>query len=120
MDTCRSTAERLDTLSVRIGRASSLLRTRVDVTLEEQNRDLLESMDRRARLQLRLQETVEGLSVAAISYYLLGLVGYATKSAKAAGLHINTDIATGLALPFVVLAVWYSIRRIHRKLGKAD
>ena len=77
-------------------------------------------MDRGARLQLRLQETVEGLSVAAISYYLLGLVGYATKSAKAAGLLINTDIATGLALPFVVLAVWYSIRRIHRKLGKAD
>jgi len=120
MDTCRSTAKRLETLSVRIGRASSLLRTRVDVTLEEQNRDLLKSMDRRARLHLRLQKTVEGLSVVAISYYLLGLIGYAAKSAKAAGLPINADIATGLALPLVVLAIWYSIRRIHRKLDKAD
>ncbi len=120
MDTCRSTSERLDTLSRRIGRASDLLRTRVDVALEEQNRDLLESMDRRARLQLRLQETVEGLSVVAISYYLLGLVTYAAKSVKAAGFPVNTEIATGIALPIVVGAVWYSMRRIHHKLGKGD
>jgi uncharacterized membrane-anchored protein len=120
MDTCRSTSQRLDTLSRRIGRASDLLRTRVDVALEEQNRDLLKSMDRRARLQLRLQETVEGLSVVAISYYLLGLVVYAAKSAKAAGLPINIEIATGLALPVVVGVVWYSIRRIHHRLGKID
>lgn len=120
MDTCRSTSERLDTLSRRIGRASDLLRTRVDVALEEQNRDLLKSMDRRAKVQLRLQETVEGLSVVAISYYLLGLVVYAAKSAKAAGLPINTEISTGLALPVVVGVVWYSLRRLHRRLGKND
>ena len=118
MNTCRSASERLDTLSRRIGRASDLLRTRVDVALEEQNRDLLESMDRRARLQLRLQETVEGLSIVAISYYLLSLVGYAAKSAKAAGLPVNSDIATGLAIPFVVGLVWYSMRRIRHKIGK--
>jgi uncharacterized membrane-anchored protein len=120
METCRSTSERLDTLSRRIGRASDLLRTRVDVALEEQNRDLLESMDRRARLQLRLQETVEGLSVVAISYYLLGLVSYAAKSAKAAGLPINAEITTGIALPIVVATVWYGMRRIHHKLGKGE
>jgi len=120
METCQSTAKRLDSLSLRIGRASDLLRTRVDVALEEQNRDLLESMDRRARIQLRLQETVEGLSVVAISYYLLGLVGYGAKSAKAAGLPINTDIVTGLAMPLVVALVWYAMRRIHDKLGKDD
>lgn len=120
MDTCQSTSERLDTLSRRIGRASDLLRTRVDVALEEQNRDLLESMDRRARLQLRLQETVEGLSVVAISYYLLGLVAYGAKSAKAAGLPINSDIVTGLAMPLVVLAVWFGMRQIHHKIGKTD
>ncbi len=120
METCRSTSERLDTLSRRIGRASDLLRTRVDVALEEQNRDLLESMDRRARLQLRLQETVEGLSVVAISYYLLGLVSYAAKGAKGAGLPVNAEIATAVALPFVVAVVWYGMRRIHHKLGKSD
>ncbi len=120
METCRSASERLDTLSRRIGRASDLLRTRVDVALEEQNRDLLESMDRRARLQLRLQETVEGLSVVAISYYLLGLVSYAAKSAKAAGLPVNADVSTGLALPLVIGGVWYAMRRIHHKIGKSD
>jgi uncharacterized membrane-anchored protein len=120
MDTCRSASERLDTLSLRIGRASDLLRTRVDVALEEQNRDLLKSMDKRAKVQLRLQETVEGLSIVAISYYLLGLVVYAAKSAKAAGLPINTEIATGVALPVVLALVWYSMRRIKNKLGKTD
>src|SRR3546814_18423991 len=60
--------------------ASNLLRTRVDIELEAQNRDVLMSMNRRARLQLRLQETVEGLSVVAISYYVVGLVGYAAKA----------------------------------------
>jgi len=118
MDTCRSASARLDTLSRRVGRASDLLRTRVDVVLEEQNRDLLESMDKRAKLQLRLQETVEGLSVVAISYYLLGLIAYAAKSAKALGLHINTDIATGLTLPIIVGLVWYAMRRFRRKLTK--
>jgi uncharacterized membrane-anchored protein len=120
METCQSAADRLDSLSRRIGRASDLLRTRVDVALEEQNRDLLESMNRRAKLQLRLQETVEGLSIVAISYYLLGLVGYAAKSAKVAGLPINSDIVTGLAMPLVVGLVWFVMRRIRNRLGKND
>ena len=118
MDTCRSASARLDTLSRRVGRASDLLRTRVDVVLEEQNRDLLESMDKRAKLQLRLQETVEGLSVVAISYYLLGLIAYAAKSAKALGLHIDTDIITGVSLPIIIGFVWYVLRRFRRKLTK--
>lgn len=37
-------------LSARVARAAHLLRTRVDVTLEQQNRDLLHSMDRQADL----------------------------------------------------------------------
>ncbi|NQV48768.1 MAG: DUF3422 domain-containing protein [Rhodospirillaceae bacterium] len=117
MDTCRAAAERITTLSERIGRASALLRTRVDVALEEQNRDLLESMDRRARTQLRLQETVEGLSVVAISYYLLGMVNYAAKSVKAAGLPINSDMVTGLSLPIVIGVIWFGIRRLRRALA---
>ncbi|MHA1599112.1 MAG: DUF3422 family protein [Alphaproteobacteria bacterium] len=116
METCRSATDRLEALAKRIGRASDLLRTRVDVALEEQNRDLLESMDRRARVQLRLQETVEGLSVVAISYYLLGLVSYAAKSIKAAGAPINSDIATGLSLPIIIGVIWFGLRRLRRAL----
>lgn len=62
ISTCEAVSRRQEALSQRIARASNLLRTRVDLALESQNRDLLSSMDRRAQMQLRLQETVEGLS----------------------------------------------------------
>ncbi|MBT3238046.1 MAG: DUF3422 domain-containing protein [Rhodospirillaceae bacterium] len=120
METCRSAADRLEALAKRIGRASDLLRTRVDVALEEQNRDLLESMDRRAKVQLRLQETVEGLSVVAISYYLLGLISYTAKSVKAAGVPINADITTGLSLPIVIGIIWFGLRRLRRALSGSE
>lgn len=120
MRTCEVTAARQDRLADRIARATSMLRTRVDIAMEEQNRNLLRSMDRRAKLQLRLQETVEGLSVAAISYYLVGLVGYAAKGISAAGMKVPVDIVTGLSIPVVVFLVWVSVRRIRRRLGSAD
>ena len=47
--------------------------------------NLLGAMNRRQQLQLRLQATVEGLSVAAITYYIVGLVGYAAKGLKEGG-----------------------------------
>jgi uncharacterized membrane-anchored protein len=118
MRTCESLSDRLEDLSERVSRAADLLRTRVDVALEKQNRDLLASMDRRADLQLRLQETVEGLSVVVLSYYAVGLVGYALKSLKAAGVSINVDLLTGLAIPLVVGGVWLGIERFRRALSK--
>lgn len=119
METCENLARRLESLSGRIGRASALLRTRVDVALEAQNRDLLESMNRRARLQLRLQQTVEGLSVVAISYYLLSLVSYLAKAAKAAGLsHVDPYLVTGVAFLPVVLGIWYGVRRVRHAIEK--
>ncbi len=119
MRTCEATAERLDTLSGRLSRAADLLRTRVDVKLESQNSALMHAMDRRARLQLRLQQTVEGLSVVAISYYLVGLVSYALKAGKSAGLPINPELLTGLSIPFVTgvlaLGVWRLRRGVKRE-----
>jgi uncharacterized membrane-anchored protein len=121
METCASVATRQESLSVRIARASDLLRTRVDVAVEAQNRDLLSSMNRRARTQLRLQQTVEGLSVAAISYYLVGLIAYAAKAAHGASVKIDPDLVAGLAIPVVVGLVWWAIRRLRRAVvGKAD
>jgi uncharacterized membrane-anchored protein len=85
MSTCQSVATRQHALSARVARATQLLSTRVDITRERQNQALLESMNRRAKLQLRLQQTVEGLSVAAVTYYVVGLVGYAAKGLKGVG-----------------------------------
>lgn len=120
MRTCEATAQRLERLATRVSRASELLRTRVDIQLEAQNIDLLRSMDRRARLQLRLQQTVEGLSVAAISYYLVGLVSYAAKGVKAAGLAIDVDLVTGLSIPFVVGAIGLGVLRLRRRIEKSE
>jgi uncharacterized membrane-anchored protein len=118
--TCRSVQQRLAGLSERVARASSLLSTRVDIARERQTQALLASMDRRARLQLRLQQTVEGLSVAAICYYVAGLFGYLAKAAAKAGLPISPDIAVGLALPLIGLAIVLMLRRERRHLASAE
>lgn len=119
MHTCDATSARQDALGRRIADTNDLLRTRVGIVQEMQNRRILESMNTRAAQQLRLQLAVEGLSVAAISYYLVGLLGYAGKAAKAAGLPINPDIALGVLVPLVAGAVWLAQRRLHRRIGKS-
>jgi uncharacterized membrane-anchored protein len=117
MNTCRTAVARQESLSARVARANQLLSTRVGISRERQNQALLESMDRRAEAQLRLQQTVESLSVAAITYYVVGLVGYAAKSLQSAGLHVNPEVAMGVSIPFVAGAVWYLIRRVRRRLA---
>lgn len=120
-NTCVAVAERLDTLSKRVARASQLLRTRVDIKVEAQNRDLLQTMSRRAKLQLLLQETVEGLSVAAITYYGVGLVSYAAESLKASGLAVPEsylEMTPGVAIPVVAGLVWFGMRRVRRIIGR--
>ncbi|MEP4769117.1 MAG: DUF3422 domain-containing protein [Roseibium sp.] len=124
MRTCQSIEDRQAMLSRKLARATTLLRTRVDVDLEQQNRSLLQSMNRRARLQLRLQQTVEGLSVAAVSYYVVGLLSYLAKGAKDTGLPMpSSNITTALAVPIVVLVIWWTVRRIrkhHAEGGNSD
>jgi uncharacterized membrane-anchored protein len=120
VDTCATVSQRLHDLSERVAQASSLLSTRVDITRERQNQALLASMDRRAKLQLRLQQTVEGLSVAAICYYVAGLVGYVAKALKAGGLPLNADLAVGISIPLVAVAVLVAVRRARARLHAGD
>jgi len=116
MATVVSTAQRLTSLSERVARTSALLRTRVDIATEVQNQQLLEKLTRGQELQLRLQATVEGLSIAAISYYVISLILYGAKALKASGVPINPEIAAGAMVPVVLWASWTAIRRIHKKL----
>ena len=119
MRTCITTEERQAALSEKLSRAANLLRTRVDVELERQNRDLLKSMNDRTRLQLRLQTTVEGLSVAAVSYYVVGLFGYLVKGLHDKGVPVDTTLATALFVPVAVLGIWWVVRRIRKRhIGK--
>jgi uncharacterized membrane-anchored protein len=117
MATCFSVSQRLRDLSERVAQASALLSTRVEIVREKQNQALLASMDRRASLQLRLQQTVEGLSVVAITYYVAGLVGYLAKGLKASGLAIDPEVSVALAIPVVLILVAVALRRTRRRLG---
>lgn len=120
MNTCRAVAVRLESLSERVARATQLLSTRVDIAREGQNQAVLESMNRRAKQQLRLQQTVEGLSIAAITYYLVGLVGYAAKGLAVTGLKINPDLAMGVSIPVVALVAALGLRRVRRKIDRSQ
>lgn len=116
MRTVKSTQARLQVLSDRANRTGDLLRTRVDVERSAQNQALLESMDRRADLQLRLQHTVEGLSVVAISYYAVSLASYLLYPLTGALGTSKGMITAAVTLPVVGL-VWWLVRRIRRKIG---
>lgn len=115
MRTVQSTESRLRDMAAAAIRAGELLRTQVDVERSAQNQRLMESMDKRADLQLRLQKTVEGLSVVAVSYYAVNLATYAAYPVIHA-LDMSKGMATAILTPLVVLAVWLLVRRIRKSV----
>jgi uncharacterized membrane-anchored protein len=112
--TVNATSDRLEALAERVARASALLRTRVEIAAEVHNQELLEKLTRGQALQLQLQTTVEGLSVAAITYYVVSLLYYLTKAAKAYGINLNPEMVAGFSAPVVLVFSWLLIRKIHR------
>ena len=117
MRTAQSVAARQEALSRRANRISSLLRTAIEVRLEAQNRDLLHSMNRRAEQAIRLQRTVEGLSVVAVSYYALSLLKVAFQGLEKSGqLPVDATIATAVSMPFVIFGLWVLVRQLTRKV----
>jgi uncharacterized membrane-anchored protein len=115
MQTCVWAARRQQALSERISRTSNLLRTRVEIEQQQSSQELLDAMNRRQKAQMLLQSAVEGLSVAAVTYYGAGLVGYVAKGAKAAGWPVVPDVLVAACIPIIALAVWMGIRRLHRR-----
>jgi uncharacterized membrane-anchored protein len=116
MATVAATEQRLASLSERVARASALLRTRVDIVTESQNQQLLAKLTRGQEIQLHLQTTVEGLSIAAISYYVISLLLYGAKALKAGGVPLNPEAAAGALIPLVLWGVWSATRRIHKSV----
>jgi len=112
--TCMTASQRLHELSERLDRARGLLSARIDVVRERQNQALLESMDRRAQMQLRLQQTVELLSVAAIVYYLAGLVAYLARALDTEGAGLKPDVVVAVSIPIIALGAILVLRRARR------
>ena len=118
--TCEWAVRRQTALSERVSRMSNLLRTRVEIEQQQSSQDLLSAMNRRQGLQLKLQSTVEGLSVAAITYYLTGLVHYLAQGLDAHGWPFGVDTTTAAAVPLIALTVWLFMRRLHQRLKLGD
>ena len=117
-NTCEWVARRQDGLSQRVARISSLLRTRVEIEQQQSSQALLGTMNQRQDLQLKLQSTVEGLSVAAITYYFVGLVSYLAKGAQTLGWPWSPESTAAVAIPLVAGSVWWSLRRLHQRMFK--
>ena len=117
--TCEWAARRQDALSQRVSRISNLLRTRVEIEQQQSSQALLATMNQRQDIQIKLQSTVEGLSVAAITYYIVGLVSYLAKGASKIGWPWSAESTAAAAIPFVALGVWWSLRRLHHRVFKA-
>ena len=116
--TCDWVSRRQTALSQRVSRMSSLLRTRVDFQQEQSSQALLTAMNRRQGMQLKLQSTVEGLTVAAITYSITGLIHYITEGLQARGWIQDPTLATAMAVPVVAGLVWWFTRRLHNKVLK--
>jgi uncharacterized membrane-anchored protein len=120
MATCLAVSERIASLAARTERASNLLRTRVDIALEGQNQQLLRSMEQRGRQQLALQETVEGLSVAAISYYAIGIFSKLLEGfAQYLPQGLDEKNAMLAVIPAIIIVVWWLLRCIRRRIHAA-
>jgi uncharacterized membrane-anchored protein len=116
--TCAWATRRQDALSQRVSRISNLLRTRVEIEQQQSSQALLATMNSRQHMQLQLQSTVEGLSVAAITYYIVGLISYLAKAGHSVGWPWSAESTSALAIPVVALAVWWSLRRLHHRVFK--
>ncbi len=118
--TCAWSSRRQDALSQRVSRISNLLRTRVEIEQQQSSQALLATMNSRQGMQLKLQSTVEGLSVAAITYYIVGLASYLAKGAQHWGWPWSPEMTAAAAIPVVAVSVWWSLRRLHHRVFRAS
>jgi uncharacterized membrane-anchored protein len=114
INTCESISHRFTLLSERVSNASQLLRTRVDIIIERQNQGLLTSMALRAKMQLRMQQMVEGISIVAITYYAASLTGKIAEALHTIGWKVNPEILEGISIPFILIIITISFKRIHK------
>lgn len=112
---CAAINRRQESLAESAARFNDLLRTRAQVEIEEQNFEILHSLNERASSQLKIQKAVEGLSIIVISYYLFSLFKLGLQSLDALGVKVEPSVAAGvlgpLGLGIIGLLAW-RIRRV--------
>lgn len=58
--------------------------------------------------------------MAAIAYYVAGLIGYVAKGTADAGLAIDPELMVGASVPLVVVVLYLGLRRMRRRLHRVD
>ncbi len=69
-------------------------------------------------MQVRLQSTVEGLSIIAITSYAVSLIGSIAQALKSAGWDVNPPVVIGVSIPIVLVIAAMGVRRIHKLIRK--
>lgn len=111
--TCRSAGSRIEKLSARIARASEMIRSQVDLSTEQQMRDLLTKLSSRARSQLRLQAKLESFTVIVVTYYAFDLLERTLRNTIQIEKALDTALfVLGGAVPIIALLLWLYIRRM--------
>jgi uncharacterized membrane-anchored protein len=114
--TCASTEARQDYLSQKLARAAQLLRTRVNIELESQNRDLLSKMGERVDLQVKMQQAVKWISFAASTYYIAAILHLLFEGIHQKVPAFDPLLATAIAIPITVVIVGWVLRRGGKRL----
>lgn len=109
---CAQASRRIENSATRVARASDLLRTSVQVELEQQNVQLLATMEKRTHVQIKLQEAVEGFSIVAISYYAISLFKLILENLPHdTGIADYKGVILLAGIPLIIFAVWFAVRR---------
>ena len=114
----RAFSKRLESLATRAQRADNLVRTQIEMGVQIQNKNLLESMELRARAQLRLQETVESLSIVAITYYIIGLLSTLVDPINFDKVFFSKQIFLAFCVPIILILIWFIAKMVRKKINK--
>jgi len=115
--TCASVEARQDNLSRKLSRAAQLLRARVDIDLESQNRDLLRAMSERVDLQVRMQQAVKWISFAASTYYIAAILHLLFEGVHQQVPSFDPLLATAIAIPLAMIFVTWVLRRGGKRIS---
>jgi uncharacterized membrane-anchored protein len=116
IETCNAVETRQNRLSTDVARTTNLMRTGITLDMERQNGALLDDMVRRTRLQMRFNRMLQGISVAGLAYYLVGLFAFVAKGLKEAGIiptALSAEMMDAISVPFAILIAWAFMARVR-------
>lgn len=119
--TCQSVSRRIERLSQRIARASELIRSQVDLSIEQQNQQLLTGLNDRARRQLRLQAKLESFTIIVVTYYAFDLIERTIRNTVAEeGIQSDVLMVLSFCVPLIAGVLWWYVRRLLKAYGEDE